>query len=195
VAALCVGNGVRGIATVAEGGWERWGAIAAAAVAVVVVAQFMISDQLEAPFTYERASYAGRERLDLPGSHTIRISPEEANTLIGISDAIDENCGAFLTEPGLGSFYLWTEREPPTGLFATAWPNLFDAKLQDRVIEETKDIKGLCLLRNIGLAETWSFGPVPKGPLVEYLEEGFQPVTAVGAYEILRRPGYGRAAP
>lgn len=192
VAALCVGNGVRGFATVVEGGLERWTAIAGAAVIAVIAAQFLLVANLEDSFDYERASYAGRERLDLPGSHTIRLAPEEDNTLVGVTDALDENCGAFLTEPGLGSFYLWTEKEPPTGLFATAWPNLFDDELQDRVIEETKDIKGLCLLRNIGQAETWSFGPVPKGPLIEYLEEGFQPVTAVGAYEILRRPGYGR---
>jgi hypothetical protein len=191
VAALCVGNGIRGLAVAAEGSWERWGAIALASLATLIAAQFLINTQLEEPLEFNRAVYASRDSLDLPGSGMIQITPEEARTLYHVTDALDHNCDTFLTEPGLGSFYLWTDREPPTGMFATAWPTLWDAKIQDRVIDQTKDIKGLCLLRNTPLAETWSYGPVPKGPLVEYLEEGFEPVTAVGTYEILRRPGYG----
>jgi hypothetical protein len=193
VAALCVGNGIRGLALATEGAWERWAAIALASLATLIAAQFLINTQLEEPYEFAHFLYteAGRESVDLPGSGTIRIAPEELNTLRGVTDALEENCGAFLTEPGLGSFYLWTGREPPTGMFATAWTTLWDDKIQDRVIDETKDIKGLCLLRNFPLAEAWSYGPVPPGPLVEYLEEGFKPVTTVGSYEILRRPGYG----
>jgi hypothetical protein len=189
VGALCVGNGIRGLATVTSQGSERWLAVAVAAVAVVVGAQFLINTQLEEPLNFNRSIYASREHLDLPGDTIVRVTPEEVTLYRGITSAIDKNCPAFLTEPGLGSFYLWTRQEPPTGFFATAWTTLFDEKLQDRVIEETKDIKGLCLLRNIPLAETWSYGPVPRGALVEYLERGFQPVATFGTYELLRRPG------
>lgn len=189
VGALCVANGVHGLAGVAREGSERWLAIAIAAIAVIVAAQFLISTQLEGPLNFNRGIYASRENLDLPGDTMVRVTPEEVQLYRGITEAIDENCSTFLTEPGMGSFYLWSQQEPPTGFFATAWTTLFDESLQDRVIEETRDIKGLCLLRNIPLAETWSYGPVPRGPLVDYLEQGFRPVASFGTYELLRRSG------
>jgi len=89
------------------------------------------------------------------------------------------------------NFYIWTEMAPPTGMNATAWPTLFDAAQQRQVVDETNDIEGLCLLRNQGIAEFWSAGPVPPGPLVENLKQGFEPIATFGSYELLRREGKG----
>ncbi|HEU4598185.1 MAG TPA: hypothetical protein VFS26_00430, partial [Solirubrobacterales bacterium] len=79
---------------------------------------------------------------------------------------------------------------PPTGLNATAWTQLFDAAQQRQVIDETASIDGLCLLRDQPLAEGWSLGPLPDGPLLSYLEKGFRPIGAWGDYTLLQR---GRA--
>jgi hypothetical protein len=91
--------------------------------------------------------------------------------------------------PGMNSFYIWTEQEPPTGYNATGWPTLFDDAHQRHVVEDTRSIAGLCLLRNIPLAEGWGEGKIPDGPLVRYLKKGFKPVAKFGDYELLKRYG------
>ena len=39
----------------------------------------------------------------------------------GVVHAIDRDCAATVMEPGMDSFYLWAEQEPPS-FTATAWP-------------------------------------------------------------------------
>ena len=87
--------------------------------------------------------------------------------------------------PGMNSFYLWSEREPPS-FTATGWETLFDDGRQSQVVADVRGIPGLCLLRNRALASGWGESP---GPLTQYLESGFVPVATFGDYELLRRPG------
>jgi hypothetical protein len=123
------------------------------------------------------------------------MGTEEVETYRRLVTAIGENCPAFLTEPGMGSFYVWSQQEPPTGLNATAWMTLFDDEHQRQVIEDTRGIDGLCLLRNETLVGAWTHGTPAEGPLVRYLSRGFNPITEIGGYELLRREaGSGRSS-
>jgi hypothetical protein len=192
VGALCVANGVRQLASLTGAGNERWALAAIGGLTAVFLVGFIVNTALQVPLKTARATYESRVALDLPGSARIHLSPEEVDLFRSITAEIDRNCDSMLQLPGMGNFYIWSEQEPPTGYVATAWPTLFDDAHQEKVVEQTRSIRGLCLLRNVGIAEGWSAGPVPDGPLVSYLEEGFELIVNIEGYELLKRPGTGR---
>jgi hypothetical protein len=187
VGALCVGNGVRGLASSLSGQSERRALFAVGAVAAAITMVVLVNIQLRRNLDQARAAYDGAVSLGLPGAAEVRVSPEEAARYRSIVAAIDTNCQSFVMLPGMNSFYIWTKQEPPTGYNATAWPTLFDEAHQHRVIDETRAIDGLCLLENIPLAEGWSEGKIPAGPLVQYLHRGFEPIAVIDEYRLLKR--------
>jgi hypothetical protein len=187
VGAVCIATGVRRLLAMRTQERERYALGAAALVAGLVALVFLANTTLREPLRTSRAFYESRVPLGLPGSGRIHLAPEEVDRYRAITGAIKSNCASLLELPGLGNFYIWSEQEPPTGYVATAWPTLFDDAHQERVVEQTRSIDDLCLLRYTSLAEGWSGGPVPKGPLVTYLEEGFQPIFSREGYELLRR--------
>ena len=187
VGAVCVANGVRGLLAVVPAGAERQALAALGACLAVVVAYLVVNTTLRGPLSAARDNYDAGVSLRLPGSEEIHLSEEEADLYEGISAAIDRNCGALIMLPGMDSFYLWTEQEPPTGYTATGWPTLFDEEHQRQVIADISPLEDLCLLRNLPFAAGWGNGEIPPGPLVCYLERGFVPVVSFGDYELLRR--------
>jgi hypothetical protein len=189
VGALCVSNGVRGLAGALPIGSERRGILAIGAAAAAIAMVVLVNIQLRHPLDEARAAYDGSVSLGLPGATDVRLGAPEAQLYGEVVAAIDSHCDAFLMLPGMNSFYIWTEQEPPTGYNATGWPTLFDDAHQRHVIEDTRSIAGLCLLRNIPLAEGWGEGKIPAGPLVRYLKQGFKPVATFGDYELLKRYG------
>lgn len=194
VGALCVANGARGLARTLEGERERRALGAIAVVAATVTMVVLVNIQLRQPLHAYRATYDGSTSLGLPGAEDVRVSPEEAELYGQVTRAIDANCSSLLMLPGMNSFYFWSELEPPTGYNATGWTTLFDDAHQQRVIDETRPLRGLCLLENEGLAAGWSGGEIPNGPLVRYLRTGFRPIATIGSYRLLRREGPGGAA-
>lgn len=188
VGALCIANGVRGIAAAIGDGPDRVALAGFGCLAAIVLLWFVANANLREPLRSAPAAYDAGVALDLPGSHSIHLGEEEVALYEGVTAQLDRNCRAIVMEPGMDSFYLWTEQEPPS-FTATGWVTLFDETHQRRVIEDTRGIAGLCLLRNRALASGW--GELP-GPLVSYLEEGFQPLAKVGDYELLKRPGVYR---
>lgn len=105
---------------------------------------------------------------------------------------IDESCEAFVMLPGMNSFYIWTQQEPPTGYNATGWSTEFDSAHQQRVIEDTRAIDGFSLLEGVPLARFWGAGAgISPGPLVRYLHHRFVPIAKFGDYELLKREGSG----
>jgi NADH:ubiquinone oxidoreductase subunit 6 (subunit J) len=186
VGALCVGNGVRGLSQLTEASADRLALAGFGALATLVLAWFVVNTFLKEPLHQARGSYNSGYALNLPGSHDIHFdNPEENELYEGISHAIAKNCAATQMEPGMDSFYLWTEQEPPS-LTATGWETLFDTADQEQVIEDIAPIEGLCLLRNNERAAGWGLG---EGPLVKYLEHGFTLIGKWGEYELLRREG------
>lgn len=193
VGAICVGNGVRGLAALLPAGPDRRALAAVGAVAALVLGWFVVNANLREPLRVSRAAHDGAVPLGLPGTGGIRVGEPEAQLYGEIVAAIDRNCPALVMLPGMGSFYLWTEQRPPSAT-ATAWPTLFDDARQLQVIEDTHSIEGLCLLRNLPLATGWSGGEIPPGPLLRYLHRGFEPIGRFGDYVLLQRPGAAAGA-
>jgi hypothetical protein len=193
VGAICVANGVRGLALSLSGEGERRGMAVIGAVAATVMVLVLVNTQLRESLREARAAYNGAIPLGLPGATAVHLSQPEVELYRQVSSAIDANCRSFVMLPGMNSFYFWTEQEPPTGYNATGWMTLFDDAHQRRVIDETRSIKGLCLLRNIPIAHYWADGTIPPGPLVSYLHRGFERVARFGDYELLKREGAARA--
>jgi hypothetical protein len=184
VGALCVANGARGLGRLVPVGPDRFAMAGFGVLVAIVLGWFVVNSSLKEPLDHARAVWNAAISLKLPGSHDIRLGiPEEIEIYEGTADAIKRDCTATLMLPGMDSFYLWSEQEPPS-FTATAWPTLFNEEHQRAVIEATEGIKDLCLLRNqaIGWEET-------DGILVQYLEQGFEPIGKWGDYELLRRDG------
>jgi hypothetical protein len=189
VGALCVANGARGLAWAVAGERNRRAVVGIAALVAVVMMGVLVNTQLRAPLMEAELAYDEKVSLGLPGAGEIHLAPEEVDLYRRVTRAIDDNCNSLLMLPGMNSFYLWAEREPPTGYNATAWITLFNTEHQERVIEATAPIKGLCLLENEGITSFWTGGAPPSGLLVEYLHRGFRPLRTIGGYRLLRREG------
>jgi len=189
VGAICVANGVRGLLVAVPAPEERWALAGVGLCAFVIVGYLVFNTALRQPLQAARDNYDSGVSLALPGAEEIHLGEEEAALYQRISAAIDRNCRSLIMLPGMDSFYLWTEEEPPTGYTATGWPTLFDDSHQRQVIAEIESTQGLCQLRNEPLAAGWGNGVIPPGPLVSYLHRGFQPIARFGDYELLRRGG------
>ena len=156
VGAICVANGVRGLAFSLSGKGERRGMVLLGSVAAMVMILVLVNTQLRESLREARAAYNGAVPLGLPGATAIRLSQPEVELYRKVSSSVDAHCRSFVMLPGMNSFYFWTEQEPPTSYNATGWMTLFDEAHQRRVIEETRAIRGLCLLRNISIADEWA---------------------------------------
>ncbi|HEX6228208.1 MAG TPA: hypothetical protein VFZ41_01965, partial [Solirubrobacterales bacterium] len=187
VGALCIANGVAGLARALGEGRERRALAAFGLVVGLVLSLFVANTTLRVPLRDNRAARDAAVPLELPGSSAVRVGEPEVELYQSISRAIDANCSDLLMLPGMNSFYFWAQQDPPTRYNATSWMTLFDEDDQRRVIADTRSIDGLCLLENPAIAAAWSGGEIPEGPLVRYLRRGFEPVVAIGDYQLLRR--------
>jgi len=191
VGALCVANGAQGLARLVSDDADRVALLGFGALVTVVLAWFVLVTFVRDPFQSARGVYHTTTRLNLPGSRDVHLfTAEEAHLYEAVAGAMRENCTQTQMEPGMDSFYLWTEEEPPS-LTATGWETLFDDERQEQVIEDIAPIEGLCLLRNNERAAGWGLS---EGPLVKYLESGFKLIGKWGEYELLRREGPAEAA-
>jgi hypothetical protein len=186
VGALCVGNGVRGLSRLVTVDPDRLALAGFGVLMTVVLAWFVLKTYVREPMHTARGVYHTTYQLNLPGSEDIHLfTQEEVQLYEDVSHAMQENCRSTVMEPGMDSFYLWSEEEPPS-LTATGWETLFDDEAQEQVIEDTASIEGLCLLRNNERAAGWGES---EGPLVTYLEHGFSLIGKWDEYELLRREG------
>ncbi len=193
VGAICVADGVRGLNGALAGRRRRRPLLAVGAAAAAALMLVVVDIGLRQPWNEDRAAYDAGVPLDLPGARAVRLPRLEAQLYRQVATAIRRDCPALVMLPGMDSFYLWSGEEPPSDFNATAWPALFDASHQRRVIADTRSIRGLCLLENDQLALHWSPAGVPPGPLVRYLHRGFRPLAAFGEYRLLTRAGEGRS--
>lgn len=191
VGALCVADGVRGVALSLSGRRERVVFFAIGVIAAILLTGNLVNIELKQRYYQARAAHDGWVSIGLPGADEIRVSPDEATKYQVITAAIKANCKSFVTLPGMNSFYFWSQQEPPTDYNGTGWPTLFDDSHQERVIAGTRLIRGLCLLENVPLAQLWGNGRIPSGPLVRYLNSGFVPIATFGDYQLLKRPESG----
>lgn len=193
VGALCVANGVRWITFSLGRESVRRTPFSVGAVTATVAIVVLVSIHLKHGLDQVRAAYGGSVSLGLPGAQDVRLSPQEAANYQAIVAAIDENCESLVTLPGMDSFYLWTQQEPPAGYKEAGPSTLMDDAHEQRVIEATRSIDGLCLLENVQLARFWGAGAgILPGPPVRYRHRGFAPIAKFGDdYQLLKREGNG----
>src|SRR5262245_50802802 len=78
-------------------------------------------------------------------------------------------CEAFIGAPGMGSFYFWIQRDPPTGLNGTRWGFLFDRAMQERVVRDLERVDRLCVVERRQVIPYWAKNtPVQPSPLCDY---------------------------
>lgn len=187
VGAVCVAGGCRGLARLLGDEVERRavGAVAAVAatVAILVIANVFLRQQLETA----QARHDESVSLRLPGAAEVRVPLPEARVYRKVTRAIDDYCASLVMLPGMNSFYVWAEREPPTDFNSGAWMKLFDDARQREVIAATRKVENLCLLENQQYLAYWMRGETPRGPLVRYMHRGFRPLATIGGYRLLRR--------
>jgi hypothetical protein len=191
VGAICVGNGVQGLVGSLRGVGERRGAAAIGVATAVFLLAFVANITLRESLQSARAAYDSSIPLDLPGAGNVRIGQPEVEQYRQVTAAIDANCAAVAMLPGMNSFYVWADQEPPTGYNATGWPTLFDEPHERRVIEDIDPVAGLCLLENEPLAAWWGGETIPDEPLVRYMRREFRPILTIGDYRLLGRPARG----
>lgn len=138
-----------------------------------------------------RRNYETLTPLNLPGAGRLRLSPDEVETYHQVVARLAApQVETFLTLPGLNSFYLWAQKEPPNDLNVSAWVVLLDAEAQERIWQAAQRHSGVMAVRNRRLIRSWVGGrSVANLPLVRHIEEDFQTVTNINGYELMTRRG------
>jgi hypothetical protein len=187
VGALCLWNGVSGLAESLREPQERLLATTIGMIAALLLGGYVANQTLRLPLRDATDAHDAAVPLDLPGADSVRLGPPEAELYSRVARGISQHCSSVVMLPGMASFYLWTEMDPPTGYIATAWPSLFDPDDERKVIDDIRSSQGLCLLENRSIARAWSGGTIPVGPLVSHMRREFEPIARFGTYRLLKR--------
>ena len=120
----------------------------------------------------------------------MRLQADQAAQVRAAVSALDQDCAAFVTYPGLESFYLWTNQSPPTDLRSEVWMITYDQGQQQSVVERLRGQPRLCVLESRREIDFWARGrPIAQRPLVEFIDQEFTPAGTFGEYVLLvRRP-------
>jgi hypothetical protein len=142
-----------------------------------------------------RAFYLSEVPLALPGTDHMRVGPEMAAELQGITQRIKSECRGFTTMPGMASLHFWTGQPPFSTINAGDWPALISPKKQQEMVDGISGNVGDCVVRNDHWLRFWLRGDQLSGsPLAKYIQENFVPADAVGGYRILVRKSPAVAA-
>jgi hypothetical protein len=140
-------------------------------------------------FVYLAASaYASGQPLGLPGAGLMRLPSEQASALRSLAGAIDKDCTNLITLPRMPSLYLWTGRNGPAQLNDGIWMFSLDDSQQQEVVAQVRNMSGTCVVISQAVADFEAEGrPVPRRPLIEYIDTAFEPAATFGIYELLVR--------
>jgi hypothetical protein len=136
-----------------------------------------------------QAQCAATVPLGLPGASLVRVPPDEVTLLKQITQTIRDNCDTYVSVPGLDSFYLFGQLQPPTPLPSRYMWLSDDVRHEQALVASVDRIKRLCVVENDYLIYAWTEGRTLTGPLDAYIQAGFVPIYEVHHYSILvRRP-------
>jgi len=131
--------------------------------------------------------YAGAP-AGLRGMNATRLPAAQAQALQATVGAVTAECTAFVTYPGLTSFYAWTGQPPPVPLEAGPWMFVVDDASQQAMVGRLRALPKLCVIRDQAMLDFWAQDkPVPDRPLVGYIESDFAVAASFGEYEVLVR--------
>jgi hypothetical protein len=181
---IVVYDGLRQLARSAEGlHFARWiPAIQAVILAAPIPLTVLSIHHYLAP---EREIFRTGRAPQLFGTTRLRLPDRYADKLEWVTSTIRQRCSTFVSYPGLSSFYLFAEKNPPTTFNVGSWMYLIPQERQQEIVEKIRDDDRACLVRSLATVEVWSRGrPVPQGPLLRYMNESFQFLDRRGHYEI-----------
>ncbi len=122
----------------------------------------------------------------LPGMNSTRLPAAQAETLRSTTGALEADCSAFITYPGLPSFYAWTGETPPVPLESGPWMFVLDDASQQTMVEQLRAVPRLCVVEDQAMIDFWAHGkPVPDRALVRFIESDFVVASKSGDYRVL----------
>jgi hypothetical protein len=87
-------------------------------------------------------------RLNLPGTHWLRLAPEATAQMTMTVRAINQNCQAVLLVPGLYSFSLWSGVPPAEEKRINNWPFLWPDAVRNNELRKLRhEVRGCVLVR------------------------------------------------
>ena len=186
VGAVCVGDGLRELGVTALGLGDARARLATAG--AIGLAAWVLLVALVFPLRSSVSAYRAGASLGVPGAERIRLPADVAQQYISVTSTVRERCRTFVSMPGLGSLYLWTGQAPPTWRIATNWPFGFDARLQQRVVDQIEGTPGLCAVRFPVMEDWWAQGkPIPDRPLRRFILDDFHEVATIRDLVVLER--------
>src|SRR6185295_15819451 len=84
----------------------------------------------------------------LDGMASVRLPAAQADALRATTEAASRRCSAFITYPGLTSFYLWTGQRLPSGLTDGPWMFILDYASQQAMVDQLQAIPNLCVIQD-----------------------------------------------
>jgi len=191
IAAICVADGLADLKEIARpAGIETPARVGAVALSLAVLALTYHAVLGRGTFDFARAQYRDGLEVNGDGAERLRFPPPAANQLNGVLAEIRGRCSALVTLPGMNSFHLWTGIPTATGVNATGWMFVLHDDEERDIVEAVRGKPSLCVVRNRALVALWARGrPVPRGPLIRFIESEFSVSRRIGAYELMERAG------
>lgn len=122
------------------------------------------------------------------GATRIRVQLGMAQEYDWLVGALQKRCKTFVTMPGLGSLYLMSRETPPTWINISNWMFSWDDETQQRVVNQVKDVPGLCAVRYPDGEAFWSRGRlIPDRPLRAFILNDFRTIGTYGSFEVMAR--------
>jgi hypothetical protein len=130
--------------------------------------------------------YAAGLPLGLPGAGLLRLPAQQQADLRALSASIRRDCNSFITMPGLPSLYVWTGQQAPVLLYDSTWIYVLDGAQQQAMVDQVRNVPGMCVVKNDAVVNFWAEGrPVPRGPLIDFIESSFTVSGYYGDYALL----------
>jgi hypothetical protein len=134
------------------------------------------------------SDYSAGQSPGLHGTELMRLPPTQAANLRSLAREIDHDCAELITLPRMPSLYLWTGRQGVSELNHGIWMFSLDSSHQASIAAQIRDKPRVCVVRNQAVLEFEALGrPIPRRPLVDFIETQFVPAATFGDYEVLIR--------
>ncbi len=133
-------------------------------------------------------NYTSGRPLGLPGTELMRLPSVQVSVLQSLASVADRDCTTLITLPRMESLNLWTEKAGLASLYSDVgiWVFSLDAAKQQSIVTEISGRQDVCVVRNQAVLDFEAEGrPVPRRPLVEYIDTAFQSAGTFGIYELL----------
>jgi hypothetical protein len=133
-------------------------------------------------------TYTSGRPLGLPGTELMRLPSVQVAALQSLASATDRDCTTLITLPRMESLNLWTEKAGLASLYSDVgiWVFSLDAAKQQSIVNQLSGLQGVCVVRSEAVLSFEAEGrPVPRRPLVEYIDTAFQSAGTFGVYELL----------